>query len=164
MRHLFVFGAIKTGAVLAGAITWSLFHSAINPYTLSQPSSFAHVVLQRDGHNVDYFFPALGSFVTSVSVSGVHGRRLGDEAAYLRSSGGHHVHRSGWIRVARRLYPLLRADFYGLVGHWQIDMVSFRERGRIWQLTASYDVHYRSMRSVMLRMLNSFRFREAGTT
>jgi len=55
---------------LAGTkITYEPFVSTLYPYRLLQPSSFRHVVLvDLNGHMVDYFYPALGSSVTNVNI------------------------------------------------------------------------------------------------
>jgi hypothetical protein len=54
---------------------------------------------------------------------------------------------------------LARAEYRGLAGHWIVEQVTFSAHGWIWHLTASYDYKYRSMRTTMLRMIQSFKVR-----
>jgi len=146
------------GLFVSALLTWVPFHSTLYPYHLSQPSSFRHIVLTNAANiSIDYFFPSKGSFVTNVNVVAQPGTTLPDERRYLRSLGGRHIHRSGWVRLHGRRLPLTGADFRSLAGAYHIEQLRFVFRGRLWQVTASYSPDYRRMRPLMLRMLDSFR-------
>lgn len=152
-------GAIFSLGTFA-TIAWTPFSSALYPYTVSQPSSYRHVVLQDSaGHNADYFFPSLGSYTTNVSIYAEPGRTIGNDAAYLRSTGGKHVHKSGTFSIASQQVPILHADFHGLAGNWSVDRICFQTQGMVWYLTASYDQRYRRLLPLLMRMLHSFRLR-----
>src|SRR5579875_2738106 len=108
-------------AASSTTVSWITFHSTIYPYTVAQPSSFRHVVLMdTDNHRVDYFSPALGSFTTNVNIYAVPGHAVPNEAAYLRSIGGKHVHVSGRLTLLGKPLPLIMGDFSGIAGHWEI--------------------------------------------
>jgi hypothetical protein len=145
--------------VLAGVtVTWSRFHSNTYPYSVLQPSSFRHAVLSNTANQqVDYFFPSLGSFTTNFNVEATPGHSMRDEASYLRSENGHNIHRVGWLRIAGQKVALMHANFGGLAGNYSIDQVCFMAGSKVWQLTASYDAKFRSLRATLLKMLRSFR-------
>ena len=144
---------------LAGTITtWIPFRSDIYPYTIQQPSSYRHIVIvNTDKHKVDYFFPSLGSSVTNVNIYA--DRTYVRPRTYLRSIGGSHVHRSGWLHIMGRSLPLTCADFSGITARWTIEQVDFRAHGRVWHLTASYEHRFRGQRGLMMHMLRTFRTR-----
>lgn len=151
-----------SAVVLSGIlVSWSSFHSKTYPYTMMRPSSFTFAKLRTTGHsNVDYFFPALGSFTTNVNISATPGRDHRSERSYLLGEQGKNVHRSGWITIMGHRRALMSADFVGLVSRWRLEQVVLYAGKRTWRLTASYDRQYRKLRPVMLRMLRSFRTRK----
>jgi hypothetical protein len=109
--------------------------------------------------NIDYFSPALGSATTDVNIFTIPGNSLPDPQKYLQNQGGLRVRSSGSIEVDGHRRPLTAADFQSFGNRWTVEQVSFVMRGSIWRLTASYDLKYRSLRPVMLRMLSSFKLR-----
>jgi hypothetical protein len=144
-------------------ITWVHFSSTVYPYAISQPSSFSHVVYVSAGHRqVDYFSPALGSATTDVNIFTSPGSSLPDPQGYLRDQGGFHVRSDGWLTVDSHRRRLTEADFQSFGNRWTVEQVSFVTRGTVWRLTASYDLKYRSLRSIMLRMVSSFKLRSAA--
>jgi hypothetical protein len=154
--------AVAFGVASVGVV-WSPFASTIYPYSISQPSSFRHIVI-RDTADVpvDYFFPSLGSSTTNLHIKAVPGHETGiqDEVNMLRDLGGHHVRRTGWIRLAGQRLAVLCADFNTYAGQYTIERVSFTARGLVWNMTASYDLKYRKkIRPTLLRMMRSFRLR-----
>jgi hypothetical protein len=152
-RHRFL-GAIVLASV---SVSWIPFHSALYPYRISEPSSFKHVTLTNTAHQrVDYFFPSVGSFPTNVNILARPRRTLRDGGACLKQRDGHRVYRSGWLTIMGHREPLMRADFRGLAGNYSVEQVCFVQKNTVWQLTASYEAKYRTMRSMMLRMLASF--------
>lgn len=137
---------------------WTHFVSKTYPYTISRPSSFRPAsVVEASGLKVDYFFPPIGSFTTNVNVCSYLGTRAPNEAAYLRSLGGRNVHRSMRLYLAGRWRPFYAAHFAGPVGGWTLEQTSFVARSRVWRLTASFADQHRSMRSILVQMLRSFR-------
>ena len=154
--------AVAFGAASVGVV-WSPFSSTIYPYTISQPSSFRHIVI-RDASNVpvDYFFPGLGSSTTNLNVRAVPGHETGiqDQVKGLRDNGGQNIRRSGWMQLAGQRLALICADFNNLAGRYTEERVSFAARGMVWSITASYDHKYRKkIRATLLRMMRSFRLR-----
>ena len=158
-----VFGLPGVAAFTLASIgvTWSVFNSTIYPYTISQPSSFRHVVLRDSSDQpVDYFFPSpLGSTTTNLHIQADPERGSVNEMAHLRGAGGRNVHLIGWMQLAGERVPLVHGDFKGLAGRWTIEEVAFSARGMVWYITASYDLKYRSLRPILLRMMRSFRLR-----
>ncbi len=157
-----VWCALALSAVVtsSGSVTWSHFTSTIYPYTITQPSSYRHIVLKDTANRrVDYFFPSLGSFTTNVNIYAVPGSHTLDEGQYLRSLGGQNVRPAGWVTLAGGRRWVVRADFHGIAGRWTIVQTMFVARGLVWRLTASYDVRYRDLRLVLFRVLRSFRIR-----
>ncbi|GAC1443451.1 MAG: hypothetical protein NVSMB52_01870 [Chloroflexota bacterium] len=145
------------------AISWGHFDSTLYPYSVSQPSSFRHVVVVSSAdQKVDYFFPSLGSTTTNVNIFALRGNDAGDVKKFFRSEEGSHIRRVGWLRIMGRKFPLTRADFKGFSGRWAEEQISFVARGYVWRLTASYDLRFKRMRDVMLRMLRSFKLRQSG--
>lgn len=139
------------------SVSWTPFHSSLYPYSISQPSSFRHVVLPNTANQqVDYFFPSKGSFPTNVNVVAAPGHAVRDEVAYLKEINGHNIHRSAWVRIMGHREALMHADFNGLAGRYVVEQVRFADGDTVWQLTASYESKYRKMRPLMLRMLASF--------
>jgi hypothetical protein len=139
-------------------ITWSPYHSTVYDYTISQPSSYRHLVIQTaPDQRDDYFYPSLGSSTTNVNVSATRGHTLEPELQYLRSRDGKNVHRSAWVSIVGRKLPLMCADFNSLVGKYRLEQVSFMSGGRVWRVTASYDLRFQNQRSIMLRMIKSFK-------
>lgn len=144
-------------------ITWNRFDSRIYPYSVSQPSSFRHIVIPTDdGKRLDYFAPSLGSYVTNVSISAVRGDRFNSKLD-LKDRDGRNVHRSGWLRVLRQRRPVYQGSFQGPGGRWTEQEICFSAGGYAWRLVASYDVRYKKLRPLMLRMLGTFRLR-AGSS
>lgn len=145
--------------VLAGvSISWTPFRSSVYSYSISQPSSFKHVVLPNTANQqVDYFFPSVGSFPTNVNIVATPGTTVPNQVAYLRRMNGHNIHRSAWIKIMGQREALMHADFSGLAGKFSVEQVLFAFKGTVWQLTASYEPRFRNMRPLMLRMLRSFR-------
>ncbi len=151
--------AALSALLLSGySITWHRFSSKTYPYSISQPSSYRHVVL-RDTSNrpADYFFPALGSFATNVNVFAHPGSHAPNEAAYLQSLGGNEIHRDGWVTVGGHRMDIVTAHFRGIAAHWTMEQTSFVANGLVWRITASYEDRFRRLRPILLRMLRSFR-------
>lgn len=149
-----VLGAIVLASV---SVSWAPFRSTVYSYTISQPSSFKHVVLANTANQqVDYFFPSVGSFPTNVNIVAVPGHTVGNWVSYFRNMNGHNIHRSGWLKVMGDRRPLIHADFNTLIGNYSVDQVRFVFKDTVWQLTASYETRFRGMRPLMLRMLASF--------
>jgi hypothetical protein len=147
-------------AVLSGLIvTWLPFHSTLHPYSVSQPSSFKHAVITLDAgsERVDYFSPPLGSAVTNVIVEARPGTTLMNSVSYLRSIDGHNIRRSGFISLAGQRRDLMRADFNGYAGKYTIEEVTFVASGYCWRLSISYAHKFRYLRSLMLRMIQTFK-------
>jgi hypothetical protein len=136
--------------------TWIQFTSSILPYSVSQPSSFRHVILQTD-HKSDYFFPNLGSFTTNVNVYADPPPARSDDISYLRDFGGQHVTAEGTINILGKKRRLVRAQFKGVAGQWIEERVSFAAGGLFWHATVSYDVRYHKLLPVMLHVLTTFR-------
>jgi hypothetical protein len=163
-----IFGA----SALAGAmlftnttVSWDTFHSSLYPYSISQPSSFLHITIAlTPDRRVDYFYPSLGSATTNVNVSAVTGHTLISEPSYLRSLDGRNVRRSAWIYIAGQQLPLMCADFQSIMGKYRIEQLAFVAGGMVWRVTASYDLRYQNMRSMMIRMLQSFKLQSAART
>jgi hypothetical protein len=156
LRHLAAIGTITFAGI---RITWHPFPSTLFPYTISQPSSYRHAVITDAlGHKADFFFPDLGSYTTNVNVYAQPSHLVRDQIS-LRSLGARHVSRSGWVRIQGKHLQLERGEFHGIAGHWIMEQVTFSSHGWLWHLTASYDYRYRSMRSMMLRMIQSFKAR-----
>lgn len=154
-----VAGAVVFSGVI---VNWTPFHSSVYPYRISQPSSFRHTVYTfPDGEKVDYFSPSVGSASTYVAVGATRGDRMQNEVQYLRSLDGRHVTRHGVLKVAGKRLPLMRADFDGFTGRSRVEQVSFVSHGYVWRLTASYALRFKSLRPVMLRMLQTFKFTRA---
>ena len=148
-------GAVVLASV---SVSWTPFHSSLYPYSISQPSSFKHVVLPNTANQqVDYFFPSVGSYPTNVNIVSTPGRAAWDEVAYLKGINGYHIHRSGWLKIMGHREALMHADFNGLAGKFSVDQIRFVYKDTVWQLTASYVPKYRNMRAMMLRMLASFK-------
>jgi hypothetical protein len=145
--------------VLAGvSISWTPFRSSVYSYSISQPSSFKHIVLPNTAkQQVDYFFPSIGSFPTNVNIVAVPGTTVQNEKAYLKQMNGQNIHRSAWLDIMGHREALMHADFNSLAGKFSIEQARFAYKGTVWQLTASYERKYRKMRALMLRMLASFR-------
>jgi hypothetical protein len=148
-------GAVVLASV---SVSWTRFHSAVYPYSISQPSSFKHVALtNRANQQVDYFFPSKGSFPTNVNIVATPGHVMGGAGLCLKGSNGARVYRSGWLTIMGQREPLMRVDVDGLAGKYSVEQVCLVMKDTVWRLTASYDTKYRRMRAMMLRMLASFR-------
>ena len=145
--------------VLAGvSISWTPFRSSVYSYSISQPSSFKHIVIPNTANQeVDYFFPSIGSFPTNVNIIAVPGNVVQNRVAYLKQMNGKNIHRSAWLDIMGQREVLMHADFNSLAGKFSIEQARFAYKGTVWQLTASYERKYRKMRPLMLRMLASFR-------
>jgi hypothetical protein len=155
--------SILGAAVFSGIIvTWSPFQSHLYPYTVSQPSSYRHIVLQdAAGHGVDYFFPSLGSFTTNVNIWAEPGHSVSNDGVYLRSMGAKNIQRSGWMKIVGQRRPIMRGDFKGIAGRWTVEQVTFSAAGLVWHLTASYDPKFKKVRPTLLRILSSFKLHTA---
>ncbi|MGI8824343.1 MAG: hypothetical protein ACR2JC_01620 [Chloroflexota bacterium] len=154
-------GAVAVLAVaMAGIkIDFVPFDSTLYPYRVQQPMAYRHIVFPDSaGHQVDYFAPSLGSFVTNVNIYAT-GDHPADEAASMRATGAHHVHVSGSVVLLGKRVRLLCGDWSGLVGKWREERLQFEAQGLTWHLTISYDRRFSSSRSLMLRMLRSFQLR-----
>jgi hypothetical protein len=148
------------GAIVVASVTvsWAPFHSSLYPYSISQPSSFRHVVLSNTANQqVDYFFPSVGSYTTNVNIVAEPGGAVRNEVDYLKGIDGHHIHRSAWLHIMGHRRGLIYAAFGGLAGKYAVEQLRFSYKDVVWQLTASYQTQFRKMRSLMLRMLKSFR-------
>lgn len=157
---------IKTLAVAmlisaAGGIKISYvpFASTVYPYTIQQPSSYRHIVYpDSSGRKIDYFAPGLGSFVTNVNIYATDGS-LRNQVKDMRQSGARAIHVSGHLVIAGKRRNLVCGDWHGIAGQWREEQIQFTSGGLVWHITMSYDLHYQSVRSVMLRMIRSFRVR-----
>jgi hypothetical protein len=148
-------GAVVVASV---SVSWTPFHSSLYPYSLSQPSSFKHVVLVNTANQrVDYFFPSVGSFLTNVNIVALPGRAVRDRVSCPKVINGYHRYRRGWLTIMGQHEALMHMDFHGLAGKYSIEQVCVVKHHTRWQLTASFETKYRTMRSMMLRMLASFR-------
>jgi hypothetical protein len=147
-------GAVVVASV---SVSWTPFHSALYPYSLSQPSSFKHVVLVNTANqHVDYFFPSVGSFLTNVNIMALSGHAGQDRVICQQGITGDHRYRRGWLTIMGQRQALMHADFHSLAGKYSIEQVCVVKNRTLWQLTASFEAKYRTMRSMMLRMLVSF--------
>ncbi|HZS93516.1 MAG TPA: hypothetical protein VFA78_01865 [Chloroflexota bacterium] len=157
-RALLSAGLLTTASLTGIHVSWVHFASNLYPYSVSQPSSFKHVVLQDAAdHRIDYFYPALGSFTTNVNIWGQRDGTLQDEAREIEALGGRHVRRIGTLEVMGRHRQVIRGDFRGISGRWSIEQVDFRSKGWSWHLTASFDPRYKKMLPTLLHILRSFR-------
>jgi hypothetical protein len=153
-------GVVGAASLLSIGITWSRYTSTTYPYSILQPSSFRHTVLTNTAQQkMDYFSPSLGSYVTNVSVYAVPGTHWQNEEAYLASIGAKNVRQVGWTKLAGARRAIISGDFVGLGARWTTEHVVFATHHLVWHLNMSYDVRYRKLRPIMLRMLNSFRLR-----
>jgi hypothetical protein len=158
MATLVSIGTLAIVGLLGFRGSWTQFSSTTYPYTIQQPSSFRHVLIQN-GHKSDYFFPDLGSYTTNVNIYAEPGRAVQDDVTYFHISGAQKVERHGTIQVMGHRESITRAFFHTLAGHWIEERISFVGCGLLWHLTASYDLKYRSLRTTMLHMLGTFRLR-----
>lgn len=143
-------------------VNWVHFQSTSYPYSISQPSSFRHIVFQNiDGRSVDLFSPGLGSSTTGVSIFATVGRPSMTVAQTLRSRGGKKIHRSGWLNLAGQRCPLIYANFHAMIGRYTEEAVMFTAGGLTWSIFISYEPRYRSLRNTMLHMVQSFRLNSA---
>ncbi len=142
-------------------VNWLPFSSQTYPYTVQQPSSYKHVVIQDiSGNPVDYFFPSLGSWITNVNIYCDHGHL--NAAADLRSVGAKHVHRVARILIDGTRRTLIRGQFNSIAGRWTEEQVVFPDHGKVWHLTASYASQFHSQRPIMIKMLKSFKPNSIG--
>jgi hypothetical protein len=147
-------------AVAGVSISWVHFSSTVYPYTMSQPSSFRHVVLMNTAHvKVDYFSPSLGSAVTDVAVYAVPGSKRPDPDTYLRDENGTHIRAGGSIVIDGKKRSLTAADFSSFGNRWTVEQASFVENGMVWRLSLSYEPKYQKLRPVMVKMVQSFAVR-----
>ena len=150
------------GAVLFSGttITWTTFHSSLYPYSISQPSSFNHYeIAVNPDLKADYFYPLVGSATTNVNITATPGREVPNETLYLRSLDGRNIRRTAWVNLAGQRVALMCADFQSVMGKYRIEQLSFLWGGMLWHVTMSYALRFKSMRSLMLRMLQSFKVR-----
>lgn len=149
----------RVSAILAFSgitVNWLPFRSSTYPYTISQPSSYKHAVIYNtSGEPVDYFFPSLGSSITSVNIYCDHGHA--NAAAELRTGGAKHVQRTARILIDGTRRALIRGQFSSIVGRWTEEQIVFTDHGKVWHLTASYASQFRSQRPIMIKMLRSFK-------
>jgi hypothetical protein len=150
---------VRVSAVLTFSgitIHWAPFHSPTYPYTILQPSSYKYLAITNtSGRPVDYFFPSLGSQLTNVNVYCDHGHM--NAMRQLRSVGAVHVQRNGGILIDGTRRALIRGEFRGMVAQWTVEQIVFTANGRVWHLTASYEHRFRSQRTIMMKMLKSFK-------
>lgn len=145
------------------SFSWKPFGSSNYPYTISQPASFEYIALpDTTGHKRDYFFPALGSFTTYVSVYAEGGQRAPNDVDHIRSQGGKHVRPVGKVVIFGHSRQIVQGDFTGPMGDWTIQQIVFVSRHHVWYLTMSYDPKYQKLRPTMLKMLRTFRVRSAA--
>jgi hypothetical protein len=150
-----ILGALVLASV---SISWTPFRSSVYSYSISQPSSFKHVVLPNTANKeVDYFFPSIGSFLTNVNIVAVPGTAVQNQKTYLKQMNGQNIHRSATLDIMGHRTAIVHADFNSLAGKFSIEQARFAYKETVWQLTASYELKYRKMRPLMLRMLASFR-------
>jgi hypothetical protein len=143
--------------VASVSVSWTPFHSSLYPYRISQPSSFKHVALTNTANQqVDFFFPSIGSFPTNVNIVATPSRAVRNRVACPQGINGYHAYRRGWLTILGQREALMHADFHGLAGKYSVEQVCLVRNHTRWQLTVSYEAKYRTMRSLMLRMLASF--------
>jgi hypothetical protein len=138
-------------------VKWLPFHSHVYPYSIRQPSSYRHEVIQDTANQqIDYFFPSLGSSVTNVNIycDGTNANTV----KRLEAIGGSHVHRSAWLTVMGKHYPVIYADFSSYNQYWTLEQVTIPVQGHVCHLTASYSHKYRNQRAIMMKMLATFKF------
>lgn len=149
----------RVSAILAFSgvtVNWAPFRSPTYPYRILQPSSYKHMVMQNtSGHNVDYFFPSLGSLLTNVNIYCDHIHV--SAARELRSLGAKSVRGNGRILIDGNRRALIRGSFTGMAGQWTQEQVVFTDHGRVWHLTISYARQFRNQRPIMMKMLRSFK-------
>lgn len=158
MRRRSALYALAAVVLVRSPVFLSPVKSTVYPYTITPPAGFKYVVLvDSSGRKVDYFFPALGSFVTNINIYAVRGTTIPDGQTYLRLIGAAHVHKSGLIQIMGRKVPLMLGDFRGFVGRWTLEQTTLVACGLTWRLTVSYDVKYVRLRSTMLHAVQTFR-------
>jgi hypothetical protein len=150
-------GRVGAAVVFSGVtVTWATFKSPTYPYTILQPSSYKFTAIDDlAGKPVDYFFPSLGSGITYVSVSCEH--KYKSAWTVFHSNGAKHVQPDGRILIDGTWRALTRGDFEGLLGRWTEEQAVFTAHGRVWRVTASWAMRFRSQRPVEMRMLRSFK-------
>jgi hypothetical protein len=153
--------ALAVMAVFAIQASSVQFNSTTYPYSIQQSGAYRHVVITTD-RKVDYFFPNLGSYTTSVNIYAEPGHTMTSDSDFLHAFGGQSVRRDGSITILGKKMTFTRADFKAVAGHWTEERVSFVAENMVWHLTMSYDVKFRSARRVMLHMLESFQLRRVG--
>ena len=159
LARVAILPVIATMISMGVKIRWAPFHSTIYPYTISQPSSFTHGILPTpSGQQGDFFFPALGSFTTGLNIVAepLKTDPPPADAVYLRSTGGKQVQAASFVTIMKHRSLMYRANYAGLAGHWTEERLSFAANGYYWHITVSYAYKYRSMRSLMIRMVQSF--------
>jgi len=154
MGNLLLTCTLALISVAGSSASWVRFQSTLYPYTILQPPSFQHTV----SSNADLFTP--GPPVSSAShaalmVSATSGHMPGNPVTLLRATGGQRVHIVGRLRIAGQLVPLVQAEFHNLAGRYGEVWATFSACGLSWSLTSTYEVHARTLRSTMLRMLRS---------
>lgn len=145
-------------AILLSGITvkWTRFHSHTYPYSILQPSSYQLLTQELPGKpKTDYYYPALGSYVTNVNVYCDHSKL--SATTYLRTHNGQNVHRIAWVTIMGKRRGLIRADFVNPYSRWTIEQVVFSAGGQDWHLTMSYAPQFQNQRPIMLKMLGSFK-------
>jgi len=157
-RALFSAGIIGAASLTGIHIAWTHFSSDLYPYSVMQPSSFKHIVLEDAAqHKIDYFYPALGSFTTNVNIWGERTDPPPDGKREIKALGGRDVRKVGMLKVMGEGRPLVRGNFRGIGGRWIIEQVDFRSKGWTWHLTASFDPKYKRYLGTMLHILRTFK-------
>jgi hypothetical protein len=95
--------------------------------------------------------------MTNVTVVAFPGAASSDPTCHPRSILAHGLKRTGSLTVAGARRALYRASFSGHPGKWTIEQVSFEENGYCWRLSLSYARRLKELRSLMLKMLESFK-------
>jgi hypothetical protein len=153
----FIVITTATRDVSAATVNWKRVSSTIYPYSISQPSSFRHLVVRETSNLLaDYYWPSLGSSITNLNVKATKGS-VPKSLAADESLSGKPAKRSGWMLIAGHRSPLMRTDYKALVGQWTVERVTFASHGLVWYVSASYEHQYRSLRPQLLRMMHSFK-------
>jgi hypothetical protein len=144
------------------SLSWKPFGSSNYPYTISQPASFYYLPIpDTNGRKRDFFFPAVGSFDTYVSIYANPGSKAPNDIDHIRSQGGKNVRRVGKVVIYGHSRDIVQGDFSGLLGNRTLQQIVFVSHHNVWYLTMSYEPKYQKLRSTMLKMLRTFRVRTA---
>ncbi|MCA1595231.1 MAG: hypothetical protein LC772_02225 [Chloroflexi bacterium] len=154
-------GAIGAVAFTGISIIWLPFASSVYPYTISQPSSFQHLII-RDTSNqqqVDYFFGGQGTAFTNVNIAAVKGSRVEKPVQYLQSKDATHIRRGGVITILGKRRRWTLAKFHGLVARWSVETTTFVAGGWTWRMTVSHDAPNKRLIPLMEKMVRTFKLK-----